>query len=368
MTEYIKVRFNFEEPLIDGKINGRSWMVKMTIGDYLKMVDLEGNIFQRELQGLSFYKKLIQDLLNDTTMPPISVVYPESKINFHIGLNSDNRFIILDGLQRTNCLIQCRKLIESGKHDGIYTSVERFDKKEIYIEIWEKLDLKNILYKMLVLNTGQKKMNYDHQLDILSISVKGYLDEFGIEYYTAKEKDKIKDKKEKFELSTVTSALVSYINQMPIRNKKNAAEFLFNNFELDMDSGTAENTLNLINAEETYKYMKWVLVDFNNLLELKYGAENPLKRYDVFLISLFASLGYCNNLRPDLLKNKINFLEGIFQENEDPIKIKQFEVIYNMFKTGIGDKRRRFIFGSLKRFFMNDIDNEFRWEKEYAEL
>lgn len=365
MSMLIKVKFNFEEPLIDKKINGVSWMVKMTIGDYLKMIDMDGNVYQRDLQSLSFYKKLIDDLLNDTIMPPVSVVYPECDINLKKGLNPNNKFIILDGLQRTNCLLQCIKLINDGKKECIFKTVKEFEAKEIYVEIWEKLDLKNILYKMLVLNTGQKKMDYDHQLDILSTSVRAELENYNIKYYISKDKKKIENKQDNYALSTITSALVSFISQIPIRNKKNAAEFLFNNFELDLNSGDGEKTLDLINSEETYKYLNWVLVDLNSLLDEKYGAENPLKRYDTFLIALMGSLGFCYAKKPELLKRKIKVLEESFVIEADPIKLKQFEIIYNEFKTGIGDKRRRFIFDSLNRYFLNDVYDEFIWEKEY---
>lgn len=367
--EYIKVDLNFREPLIDRRINGTSWMVKMKIGDYLKMIDLEGNIYQRTLQSLSFYQKLIQDLLNDTTMPPISVVYPEESINFDKGLDKRKKFIILDGLQRTNCIIQCKRLIEEGRSEGEFKMLEKFENKYIYVEIWEKLELRNILYKMVVLNTGQKKMDYDHQLDILSSSIKTTLDEMGIKYYSSKEKKDFKGDNEIFPLSLITSGLVSFINKAPIRNKKNAAEFLFNNFNLDIEAGDSETTLKLINSEDTYKYMEWVLIKFNRMLCEKYGDDNPLIRYDVFMVSLFASLGFCYDRKPELLEKKIKILENLFETSEDPLKMKQFDTIYKTFKTGIGDKRRKFTFGSLRRYFMDSIlDDEFRWEKEYAEL
>lgn len=180
----VKVEEYFDTPLYDNKIKGVSWLVKMTIGRYLEMVGMTANPYQRTLQSLSFYRKLIEDLLDDTTMPPISVVYPERNINFKIGLQSDKKFIILDGLQRTNCILACLQIIESEKSKGKIQTVEDFKSKLVYVEIWEKLDLQNILYKMVVLNTGQKKMDYGHQLDILSDSLKIMLSEAEILFIT----------------------------------------------------------------------------------------------------------------------------------------------------------------------------------------
>lgn len=363
----IKVSQNFSEPLTDRRIEGISWMVKMTIGDYLTMADITGNRYQRNLQNLSFYKKLIQDLLNDTTMPPISVIYPERNINFKEGLAINNKFIILDGLQRTNCLLECIDIISKGKSEGKYKSVEEFKNKLIYVEIWEKMDLKNILYKMVVLNTGQKKMDYEHQLDILSDSVKIKLNEMGVIYYLKADRGTREIKNDEFELSTITAGLVSFLNKSPIPGKKNAAEFLFNRFDISIEANELDNSLNLISDVATYDYLKWVLVDFDRLLSERYGSKNPLRNYDVFMISLLASIGYSYSRKPEVLKEKIRNLEELFRKEEDPIKLNLFEVIYKSFSSGIGDKRRRFIFNSFKFYFLSpQFDDEFTWSEDYV--
>lgn len=366
---YIKVNSHFNEPIYDPKIKGNSWMVKMKVKDYLALVNITGNEYQRNLQGLSFYNKLIDDLLDDTTMPPISVVYPDLNIKFNEGLNKDKNFIVLDGLQRTNCLLECRQRLEEGcVINKFYKTVEAFDEKLIYVEIWEELSLKDILYKMVVLNTGQKKMDYEHQLDILISSIKNDLDRMGIRYCTNNEKKVYKDSNEVFQLSTIASALVSYINKSPIKNKKNAAEFLFNKFDLNIKSGEAESTLELISSEKTYYYLRWVLVEFNNIINDKYGENNPLIKYDAFLISLMASLGYSYNKHPELLDEKIKILMKKFEIEDDPLKLSRFDVCYNSFKTGIGDKRRKFIFNSFKFYFISPVyDDDFNWDEDYAD-
>ncbi|MCH5460920.1 hypothetical protein [Bacillus cereus] len=360
----IKVNQNFQEPVIDKKIDGVSWLVKMTIKNYLEMVDLESNIYQRNLQSLSFYRKLMEDLLDDTTMPAISVVYPEKNIDLQAGLRVDKKFIILDGLQRTNCILECRDMISKGKSSGIIQSIEEFDQKQIYVEIWEKMDLKNILYKMVVLNTGQKKMDYGHQLDILSESIKEKLEEADIPYYTVKDKAQKKKDTNGFELSIITQSLVSFINATPIPSKKNAAEYLFERFNLNIDDN--KNGLALITDDATYEYLKWVLVDFNRLLEEHYPGRNPLQKYDAFIVSLFASLGYCQKKNPENLKRKIKELEKLFASKEDPINLNVFDQLYTSFKTSIGDKRRRFIYGTFREYFLapTTIDN-LEWESMY---
>ncbi|MGY4556848.1 hypothetical protein COL22_02145 [Bacillus thuringiensis] len=359
----IKVDLNFEEPLIDHKINGKSWIVKMRIGDYMDMMSTDTNKYQRNLQSLSFYKKLIQDLLDDTTMPPISVVYPEKDIDFSVGLNPQKKFIILDGLQRTNCISTCLKMIEDGKSEGKFKKIEDFKNKKIYVEIWEELDLKYILYKMVVLNTGQKKMDYDHQLDILSESVENKLQESNVTYITKKEETKGIKKENAFKLSAITSGLVSFVNGAPIPGKKNAAEFLFERFNISMEGNEEKNALSVIFDDETYKYVEWVLKDFNTALQEKYGQHNPLVNYEVFMTSLFASLGYAYQRNPEQLHTKVEQLMGKFETSSDPLRIKVFDEIYSSFKTGIGTKRRKFIFETFKYYFVMSSADEFEWEQ-----
>jgi len=342
-------------------------MVQMTIGDYLNMVDFESNVYQRNLQNLSFYKKLIDDLLNDTTMPPISVVYPSKDINLQAGLLTKNNFIILDGLQRTNCLLECREIISKGKSTGSIKSLEEFNQKVIYVEIWENLDLRYILYKMVVLNTGQKKMDYAHQLDILSESIQKKLIEMNIPFFTVKDKNSGTYDPNTFPLSTITQGIVSFINGSPIPNKKNAAEYLFERFNLDLEDN--QNGLALITDDLTYKYIYWVLKDLNTLLNQKYGEENPLKKYDIFLISLLASIGYCMKKNPENLHVKISVLESKFQSNNDPLNLKLFKQRYGEFKTSIGDKRRRFIYDTFRDYFQTPhYYDELEWENVYGRI
>ncbi|EKU42042.1 hypothetical protein C518_2996 [Lysinibacillus fusiformis ZB2] len=367
MVRNIPVHSYFSSPIYDKKINCNSWMVQMSIGDYLSMVDFESNIYQRNLQNLSFYKKLIEDLLNDTTMPPISVVYPSSKLDLEAGLSPQNAFIVLDGLQRTNCLLECRERISKGKSKGSIQSLEEFNKKIIYIEIWENLDLPQILYKMVVLNTGQKKMDYAHQVDILSGSIQNKLEEMRIPFYTVKDKNNGEYNNDMFPLSTITQGVVSFINGAPIPNKKNAAEFLFERFNLDNEDN--QNGLALITDNKTYEYIYWVLNDLNNLLNVKYGENNPLKKYDVFLIALLASIGFCMKKNPEMLSVKIKLLEQSFEKKHDPFSLNLFTQHYSEFKTSIGDKRRRFIYDTFRDYFQSpEYYDELEWETVYGRI
>ncbi len=369
LKKLVKVDVDRTEPLLDAKINGKSWIVKMNIGDYLEITSTESNKYQRNLQNLSFYRKLIQDLLDDTVMPPISVVYPGREINFDEGLDPEKKFIILDGLQRTNSILECIEIIKEGKSKGKFQTVEEFLDKKIYIELWEKLDLKYILYKMVVLNTGQKKMDYEHQLDILSESIEGILEDNNIDYLTRKEEiDGGKDPSQ-YKLSTITTGLVSFLIGKPSPGKKNAAEYLFERFNLSMEGDEDENALSLINDDYTYKYLTWVLKDLDGMITDKYGlSNNPLRKYDVYLISLLGSIGYAHGKNPKKLEEKIENLTALFEAEKDPLRLSVFNPIYSSFKTGIGQKRRRFIYETFKLYFTLSSSERLEWEEINDEI
>ena len=363
----MKVENFLSTSLTDKKIQGVSWMVVITIEQYLSMIDLENNPYQRNKLGVKPYKKLIEDLLNDTVIPPISVVYDEENIDLNSDLDTNKKFIILDGLQRTNCLLHCIELLKKNESTGTIKDVNEFYKKKIYLEIWERLNLQTILYKMLVLNTGQKKMDYSHQLDILNESVKKELKENGINLITVKEIKEGLPKKGLFHLADVTEGLVSFINTVPISGKKDAAEFLFETFNVGLNSGEENNTtLSAISDKDTYTYLIWTLKEFNQLLNDCYGDNNPLIKYNVFLISFLASLGYALKRDKENLAKKVQVLVNKCKSESDPLKLGFFQEYYNSFKTGIGEKRRKFVYEVFKDFFISkEYENELNWVEVY---
>src|SRR3989344_1526143 len=236
------------EPLKDGKINSKCYYIQIKIKDYLNMVDMEDNPYQRNLLKKRLYKKLIEDILIGGIFPPISVVYPDL-VNIKQGLEKEKKLKILDGLLRTNCLFLCKRIIEKeerfpfGEKEGvntIYQDIDFFLNRKITLEVWENLNLKSILYKIVVLNTGQRRMDTRHQLDILFYSLEETLKRKGIEVIRFKEKEDenseitSKDLYEKniFPLFSIAESLVSYMNGLPSYSQKDAANFLFETLSL----------------------------------------------------------------------------------------------------------------------------------------
>ena len=91
----IEVYEYMKEPIQDNKIGGKSLLTIMTIENYLAMTDTENNPYQRNILGIKQYSKLVEDLLDDTVMPPISVVYKGKQEEIIQGLDEHKKFIIL---------------------------------------------------------------------------------------------------------------------------------------------------------------------------------------------------------------------------------------------------------------------------------
>lgn len=351
------------EVLVDKKIGGTSKMYMVSIGDYLARVSMENNPFQRKKLSINkYYKKLVMDLLDDTVIPPISILFSGKYEN----LNNENeeKFMIMDGLQRTNCLFHCVDILSKGNSDRKIKTLEEFRAKKIYIEVWTGLDLNSMLYKMVVLNTGQKKMDYSHQLEILNFSLYKKLESEDVKVSKAN----VKSTNDNFNLSTVVNGLVSFINGIPISSKKDAAEFLFENINTSFEAESTTDELGVVADESTYKTLIWVLKDLNNLVEIKYGEENPFKKYDVFLISFLASLGDVKRKYPEKCEKKIELLKEKLSSEEDPLNLKKFTVYYNKFKSGIGDKRRKFIYEAFRSYFKIDHVEDIEWDETYETI
>lgn len=218
-----------------------------------------------------------------------------------------------------------------------------------------------MLYKMVVLNTGQKKMDYSHQLEILSITLYKQLKEEGVKVVR-------ESSNTEFAISTVVNGLVSYINGIPISSKKDAATFLFESINASYESESNEDELGIIADKSTYQTLIWVLRDLNNLLDERYGEENPLLKFDVFLIALLASIGSIQRKSPEKFKIKKQQLLEKIKDTEDPLNLKEFNVFYNKFKSGIGDKRRKFIYEAFRNYFSLEHIVDIEWDEVYESI
>lgn len=153
--------------LEDSCSHSYSIMTTVKISDYLNLVnDCKQLNSQRDVlrtrAATTIRKRLIEDITNGAIIPPLvlGIVIPEGE---HV--DTDNfeeifdRFkesvVIIDGIQRTESL---KKALHMAP--GVENS-------NIRVEIWASHRVSSLIYRMLVLNTGQVPWNTRRQIEVI---------------------------------------------------------------------------------------------------------------------------------------------------------------------------------------------------------
>lgn len=153
--------------LKDSCSHSYSIMTTMKISDYLNLVnDCQQLNAQRDVlrtrAATTIRKRLIEDITKGAIIPPLvlGIVVPEDE---HVDTDNFeeifNRFkesiVIIDGIQRTESL---KKALH------IAPGIEYSD---IRVEIWASHRVSYLIYRMLVLNTGQVPWNTRRQIEVI---------------------------------------------------------------------------------------------------------------------------------------------------------------------------------------------------------
>jgi hypothetical protein len=119
-----------------------------------------------------------------------------------------NNVYIIDGLQRTNAVLQAsEELSPSAKI--------QFLANRIRFEIWVNIPFGALAYRTLLLNAGQKPMSIKHQVEILSMKLSEELASIeGIEILTALEARR-RTKKGQFNLAPLAQAFQAWLQGQP---------------------------------------------------------------------------------------------------------------------------------------------------------
>ncbi|BBP61404.1 hypothetical protein [Pseudomonas sp. St316] len=149
------------------------------IPNYISLVGDEFASFsiQRRREKFTAYTRLKADIINGTLLPTITLALPiEISVRAKQAVESGDHgklkdlllesapLNILDGLQRTFIL---KEILESG---------HTFPPEQlVHLEIRAEPDLDHLIYRIIVLNAGQKPMSMRHQIEILSLSLRATL-------------------------------------------------------------------------------------------------------------------------------------------------------------------------------------------------
>lgn len=163
--------------LEDKRVNCLTGMGVITIDEYIAKIEKiyrqEGGIDGQRSPlktktGLTIRKRMVEDLRAGAVLPPLvlGAVLNQAQIDESKKISSNQEFVefllgideeslsIIDGMQRTTALKEAHDLGLSGKNP-------------IRVELWISENISSLIYRMLVLNTGQVPWDIKRQLETI---------------------------------------------------------------------------------------------------------------------------------------------------------------------------------------------------------
>ena len=172
----IQQRATFEV-LEDSRVNCLSVMTSMTVREYIQMASVAyesrgGIAGQREklqtTSAIRIRKRMVEDVRLGAVLPPIVIGVVLDKKAFRkfgsastpirrqiLSTAEPDRFSIIDGMQRTTALLEA--------FEGKSPPPDR----KVRVEFWVAEGTGSLIYRMLVLNTGQVPWNLRRQIEVV---------------------------------------------------------------------------------------------------------------------------------------------------------------------------------------------------------
>lgn len=379
----------------DKKVSAKCLLIDIKISEYIDLIeenleDLDiqrGKILSRKRD---IYKRLIEDLKEGTIMPPISLILKEKstvydKIKDKTDLKEIERtineeikkgdFSILDGIQRTYCILNVRDDIEDSERK------ESFLNTRLRAEIWYDITTTALLYKMLVLNTGQVKMSMKHQIEILNISLRDKILKIGLNNGVSLKFSTFKSPVQTNEVyhynfSDIVEAFTSFITKSPIVDKTNVVVQELERMKFIEEHSAPER---LLKEEEIEEFVN-VLITIDKSLWNKY--QKPLTEENIdlpwtsrkeiigsapILSGIFAVFGkeFSEN-KIGYNQRKMKFIEILQRDEDDPLKLRIMSRILEDEKRRtpkFGETIRKFFSAAFRAFFKGEDNFDQIWQR-----
>jgi hypothetical protein len=337
----------------------------------LKYLELVGENFdefgiQRKRESHKGYNRLKKDIKLGALIPPITLALNPSLVKQFLPLvrteqtskiqseiiKSANVYI-LDGLQRTH-------IINDLKEEGTNFKKEQ----KILLEFWFEENMGNLIYRLIVLNAGQKPMSMRHQIELVFMTMQGKLrkDIPGLIMYNEKEK-KVRDSAKKFPFERIVTGYNCFLNESPEIDKvKIIGE------KLDTGKIITEQELVILEKYEDYtKYLtEYLKIDgeayriYSKFKEIP-SAKNWLADENV-VNSFFAAIGILFDV-PEFKKRIDSAIKKLLVDlknakiGDDPFALREFELIRVTFdpkKYNVGYITRKTIMSCFSEYLKNE--------------
>ncbi len=350
----------------DQRTSTRVVYAQLPISDYLDLVGPEFHNFeiQRRREKHKAYARMKQDIKMGALLPSITLAVipdkvptilplldPIDEVKLRNALSVPGQVNILDGLQRTY-------ILNDLKEEGV-----RFREGQcVLLEFWLEHNIQHLIYRIIVLNAGQKPMSMRHQVELLFMTLKDKLqNEIQIEIY--KEKDQTRRRKSrKYSLDHIVTAYQSFLNKSPEVKRENiVAQTMLDDSILD----SSEDELGNEYTDFTKYFNVYTMLD-DEVWRI-YSANNPpssqnwLGQENV-MNSFFAAVADFGST--DERKKRISVaLEHLLDqcktsdESDDPLELVAFTKIIgglNIRRVNIGAETRRVLFVGFKEYFREE--------------
>ncbi len=310
---------------------------QISILEYFDLIGENYNKFQlqRKKEIHKGYARLKADLQNGALIPGITLAIEPNiatsfidmvekkdfkKIAENLTKIKDNIYI-LDGLQRTH---KIKELLDD--------KVEFKKDQKLLLEIWVEPNISHLVYRLIVLNSGQKPMSMRHQIELLFTTMRVTLTSEikDLEILVENEESKrIKAKQIPFE--RLVTAYNSFLMRSPEVDKTSiVSEKLLE----EKIMGGSEEYLS-----ESFNYYKKYLKDYTDLDEQLFricDKTDDLKSFrnwfaDANVInSFFAAIGKHNEKKSERIVSAISVLKNLLtkaKKGEDILNLKKYKVI-----------------------------------------
>lgn len=325
----------------DKKINAKCLFVNIVVGELIELINLKG--LERKSPS---NKQLMKDLEEGAITAPISLILKENSNVYRkiIGKNDIKEieriinenieaedFSILDGLQRTHCMLD---VIEK-RMDFLNTRIRA--------EIWYGMTCNGALYKRLVLNTGQvKSMKY--QIEILSMLLRGKMMKIAS-----------MNGKELTFSNSIVEAFTSFIVKDPIVDRTNVAVKELEKMKFIEEYSSQEKLSKEDNIEEFVD----IWINFNEVLEKKYKSSAVLSGIFAAFGEAFESQSY--------IQRKTKLFNILRSQEKDPLKLEiMSKIVEDKKKKTIksDDSIRKLFFSVFREFLIKEEDDfETIWKR-----
>jgi len=341
---------------------------QVEIASYLEMIgdNYDEYGIQRRREKHRAFSRMKADIMEGALLPSITLAVNQFNVSdiqplaeakdysaLEQKLQKPGIFSILDGLQRTYTL----KEIQSEGHE--FKSEQR-----LLLEFWVEPDPRHLIYRLIILNAGQKPMSLRHQIELLFMSLAHKLEQTIPELIIFKETDERRRVHPgQFPFERLVTSYQSYLWKTAELNKNNIiAQQMMEDSVLDSSEARINETF-----EQFTNYLR-VYNELDKLVYVKYmNAGDPTKAnwlvLENVMNSFFAAIAdySTNETKAKRVDLAVQSLLKAFNNSdiEDPMGLDTyFQLIQGITsrKVNVGVATRRLLFGGFKEFFREEGD------------